>query len=354
MKLHFHVFRELVTAFTFTLIGILVLSFPAIIAAGVQQLAGVPITLALQFIPLIVAGLIPYVLPLAYLLAVVHVYGRLAADNEWTALRMSGRNPLTMFLPGGVLALLLGLSTWWFLSEELPDIRYRQSTFVTAALADTARLITPGRTEIKIRDFYLSAVSREGDDFVNAFIYVPAVKPGEEARTLRADRVRLSSDADGLYAELVRARSVSGGQDVHLGQPVVRIDLAAMRKGPGGRSKPRYLDSGTIRARLAAGTVAPAKVDMFRYEVQSRRAMAVTCLMFLLLGAPTGLMFRRGTQLLPLSIAVGYALLYYVLSMRLGMILSQAHIVGPETAAWTVVVIGVLAGLLLTRRALRE
>jgi lipopolysaccharide export system permease protein len=354
LKLHAYIFFELVTGFCFTLGGILVLALPAITAAAVHKLAGVEIMLVLMYIPLIVAGLIPYVLPLAYLLSVVHVYGRLAADNEWTALRMSGRNPLSMFLPGAVLASILGLTTWWLLAEKLPEIRYKQSTFATAALAETSRHISPGRTEVKIGSFYLSAVSREGDDFIDAFVYIPPMKAGDEPKTMRADRVRFWSDENYVYALFIRARSVVGGQDVRIGEPVVRLDLEALRRKAGSRDKPRYMSSGSMRAQLEAGELAPGMAEAYDYEIQYRRALATTCLMFLLLGAPTALMFRRGTQLLPLAIAVGYALVYYVLSMRVGMILNQAHVIPPGPAAWAVVLLGIFAGVLLTRKALSE
>ncbi len=354
MKLHSYIFFELLSGFAFTLGGIVVLALPAITAAAVQQLAGVEILLVLLYVPLIVAGLIPYVLPLAYLLSVVHVYGRLAADNEWTALRMSGRNPLEMFLPGAVLAAILGLTTWWLLAEKLPDIRYKQSTYAAAALAETTRHISPGRTEVKIKDFYVSAVSREGDDFIDAFVYIPPMQPGDEAKTLRADRVRFSSDEHNIYAQFIRSRSVVGGQEVRLGEPVVRLDLDALRRKAGSREKPRYMTSRAMKQALDDGRVPPAKVDSFRYEIQYRLALAATCAMFLLLGAPTALMFRRGAQLLPLAIAVGYALVYYVLSMRLGTILSSARLVPPEPAAWAVVILGLVVGVFLTRKALSE
>lgn len=353
MKLHAYIFFELATAFTFTLGGILVLALPAITASAVHKLAGVEVLLVLKYIPLIVAGLIPYVLPLSYLLAVVHVYGRLAADNEWTALRMSGRNPLAMLLPGAFLATILGCTTWWLLAEKLPEIRYRQSTFVAGALAETARHISPGRTELKIKDFYVSARSREGDDFVDAFVYIPPLG-GDAAKTVRADRVRFSSDEEAVYAQFIRMRSVIEGQEVRIGEPVVRLDLDALRRKSGIRDRPRYMSSRTMRGHLDAGRVSPDKVDTYRFEIQYRRALASTCLMFLLLGAPTALMFRRGTQLLPLALAVGYALVYYVLSMRFGVILNDADVIPAGPAAWAVVIIGLVVGVVLTRKALSE
>jgi lipopolysaccharide export LptBFGC system permease protein LptF len=83
-------------------------------------------------------------------------------------------------------------------------------------------------------------------------------------------------------------------------------------------------------------------------------APASTYFIFALLGAPTALMMRRGTQLGAMSVAVGYALLYYLLSMRLGRILFLSGFIPPNVAAWAVIVIGAVAGAYLTWRALRE
>jgi lipopolysaccharide export system permease protein len=76
--------------------------------------------------------------------------------------------------------------------------------------------------------------------------------------------------------------------------------------------------------------------------------------MFLLLGIPTGLLLRKGTQLAALSVAVGYALLYYVLSLRLTEDLAGMDLIPPELGAWSVNIVGALAGLWLLRKALRQ
>jgi lipopolysaccharide export LptBFGC system permease protein LptF len=55
-----------------------------------------------------------------------------------------------------------------------------------------------------------------------------------------------------------------------------------------------------------------------------------------------------------MAVAVGYMLSYYLLSMRVGKLLAQAHAVPPELAAWSVAVLGVVAGVVLTWKALRE
>lgn len=355
MKLHLYVFRELATGFAFTLGGMLVLTLPAVTAVAVHKLPGLEILLVLRYIPLVLAGFVPYVLPLAFLLAVVSTYGRLAADNEWTAIRMSGRNPLSMFLPGVAFAALLGVATLWLLGDQLPRVRVQQNVYLKTASTGAFRHVPPGLTGFTIGDFYVTAAARDGDDFLGAFVYIPSgSRAGEEAKTILADRVRFSADEDSVYASFSNAHMNVDGQELSLGSPVVRIDLSRLNDVDTKHERLRYWTSERIRTSLAAGTVDPDKVEEFRYELNYRRALATTCLMFLFLGAPTALLFRRGTQLAALAIAVGYALVYYLLSMRVGKLLANAHIVAPEPAAWAVIALGFAGGAWLTWKALRE
>jgi hypothetical protein len=40
--------------------------------------------------------------------------------------------------------------------------------------------------------------------------------------------------------------------------------------------------------------------------------------------------------------------------MRVGKLLAHAHAIPPQVGAWTVAIAGTIAGVLLTRKALRE
>jgi lipopolysaccharide export system permease protein len=354
LKLHLYILRELIVGLCFTLGGIFALALPAIAAVTVHKLPGVEIDLVLWYVPLVMAGLIPYVVPVAFLLAVVWTYGRLASDNEWTAIRMSGRNPLEMFAPPLVLGTFLGVFTLWMVGEQLPKIRMQQGSYKAMAIARQFRHFAPGRTEIHLGKFYLSAASREGDEFVDAFIYLPSENEDEEAKTLLAERVRIEADEHSVYIWFKDVRSVVGNQDVRLGAPFVKLDLDSFQKAPSGVKGLRYLTSRELRAALTDPDLPPKQRTEFRFEIQYRSALSSTYLIFVLLGAPTALMMRRGTQLGAMAVAVGYALLYYVLSMRLGKILFQSGHISPGIAAWSVIAIGAVAGSYLTWKALRE
>ncbi len=370
-KLQLYILRDLLTGFAFTLGGVFVLTVPAAAAIAVQKLPGVEVRALAMSISLVLSGLMPYVLPLAYLLTVVVTYGRLAADNEWTAIRMSGTNPLQMLLPGAAFGLVLSVFTLWMAGDVLPEIRTHEKHLYFEALSEAFKKFSPGRTEIPLGEFYLSAASRNGDWFEDAYVYVPADKE-HEARTILAERVRFATDDDSVYAIFKNARIVmrrsgpgatgaeNGAEsgegtvvDFQNAEPTVRMEISGLQpEKEGSYTRVRYLKSREMRAALAQGVPDKSREKEYRFEIQGRRALASTYLVFLLLGASTALLMRRGTQLGAIAVSVGYALLYYLLSMRLAKVLAGDNVLPPELAAWSVIALGLVGGYFLTRKAL--
>jgi lipopolysaccharide export system permease protein len=228
VRLHLYLLRLLLVAFAFTFGGMVVLSLPGVAVAAVHKLRGFPLLAVLEWVPLVLAGLVPYMLPLAFLFSVVAVYGRLAADNEWTSIRMSGRHPLQVVLTGLGVALVLQATTLVFVSDLLPWIRREQSSFLARAASQTIRELSPGRTELELGDFYLTARRRDGQAFLDAFLHLPA-EEGKPAQTLRAERVRFRFEKDQILLELTDARTVVEDREIRSGNPVVRIDTALLR-----------------------------------------------------------------------------------------------------------------------------
>ncbi|MFN0009205.1 MAG: LptF/LptG family permease [Planctomycetota bacterium] len=356
MKLHLYILRELLVGFAFAVGGMMVLALPAIAVAAVSKLAGVDTVAILYYVPLLLAGLVPYIVPLGFLLAVVVTYGRLAADKEWTAAIMSGRNPLSLILPGLVVAIGASLSTLWLVSEVLPGIRRKQSEYQVAALRSTLTNLGPGRTELHLGKFYIAAGFREGADFLNALIYVPG-RRGEGSKTVLADRVHFQLADRVMYVHLKNPRIVRGQMDVRGGDPIVRLDLDDLQSDKEKSfSATRFQKSSEMLKSLSRGELEanPEKKRLVVYELHNRCATSSTCLMFLLLGVPTGLLLRKGTQLSALATAVGYALLYYLLSMRLSKQLALGAYLSPAVGAWAITAVGAVFGLWLMRKAMRR
>jgi len=354
VRLHLYLLRLLLVAFAFTFGGMVVLSLPGVAVAAVHKLRGFPLLAVLEWVPLVLAGLVPYMLPLAFLFSVVAVYGRLAADNEWTSIRMSGRHPLQVVLTGLGVALVLQATTLVFVSDLLPWIRREQSSFLARAASQTIRELSPGRTELELGDFYLTARRRDGQAFLDAFLHLPA-EEGKPAQTLRAERVRFRFEKDQILLELTDARTVVEDREIRSGNPVVRIDTALLRsERESDMRKLKFLSNEQIVAEADDPRTTEERRDTLIYEYHFRHGLAASCLVYLLLGIPTGLLLRRGNQLLPLAAAVLWALLFYLLYQRLSRELALSHTLPPRESAWAVVVVFGLIGGWYTRKAMRQ
>lgn len=353
MRLQLHVLRELVVAIGFTLGGMIVLSLPAIAVSAIHKLQGVQMSAILLYLPLLLSGLLPYLLPLSFLLGVVSTFGRLAQDNEWTAIRMTGRHPIKILVPGFLVALVLSGTTFWMLSEVLPEIRTKQRRYMVGALSEAVRELSPGRTDIQFGDFILMSRRRDGKAFVDAQVYVPPMGD-QPARSLRADRIDARVEEPNIYLSFRNARTIVGAAEVQNGDLTLRIDLEELHaKKEGSYENMRYLTSPRIRAELAGDVQGGRRQDL-RYELHYRMSLATVFAVFLLLGTATGLSQQRGNQLKGLAAAAGYALAFYVLHMRLGKQLADGGFLPPEPCAWTAIAIGTVVGTWMTWKTFRR
>ena len=352
MKLHLYLLRSLVQSFLFALGAIVVLAVPGVAVSAVSRLPGVDTLTLLLYMPLLLSEFVPYVVPVCFLLAVVFTYGRLEADGEWTAVQMAGVHPWRMLAPGLLLASVLALSTLWLLSEELPRICRVQKQYQIDASKALFQNLNPGRTEIQFGKYYLSALARDGRDFLDAVIVAPGQRGGPPIKVV-ADRVHFEFGDREVLVYPTRPHTISGAFDLRSSNPVIRIDLAQLQAaGSGTPGSIRYRGSGELRELLDQGGLEPAKRLAYRYEIQQRRASASICLVFLLLGVPTGLRWWRRRQLVAIAAGVGYALVYYLLSMRMGHVLVDHGVLTAEHGAWALPAAGVLVGAELCRRAI--
>jgi lipopolysaccharide export system permease protein len=353
--LQWYLLRQLVVAFLIALAGTSFVVLPAMLVSAIHRLGGGDLIALLGFLPMVAMNLVPYALPLCFLLAVVATFGRLAQDQEWTAIRMAGIHPARVLVPGLAAALVLALGTYQMLAVYEPQSALRQREYRRDAAAAAWRRLSPGRTEISFGEFYLRAGGRDGSSFLQALVRIPGSSEKREPLVVVADRVDVWFDADELVVRLVRGRVVSGNASARADQWVERVSFTdAYVAPPVNKQQSRYLTSAQMGELLDQGQLEPQQARKFALEIQRRYALATVFPMFLLLGAPTGIWLRRGTLLAALATAVGYALAYYVLFIRASKELAFHGAIPVPLAAWTVNVLGVLAGACMCWRVLRR
>jgi lipopolysaccharide export system permease protein len=348
-----YILRQVVMALVFAVTGMVVIAVPGMAIGAIQRLGGAFIGPILGYLPLEFVGLVPYFIPLGFLLAVVSTYGRLAADNEWTAMSAAGFSPLRLLLPGVVVALGLGAASWYLATEVAPPVSLQKKQYRRGALVQGLQTLAPGRTQIRIGDFFLTSRFREENEFREVIVNIPG-DDDEPDQQLLAERLSYEIDETHVVVVAHGARLIHGHQDAEVGTVTLRRSLDSLFGTAGsGRIRWKYLTNPQLTAALADGTVKAKEVAAARYVWHSRNESAATCLMFLLLGAPTGLLLRRGTQLGALAAAVGYALVYFLLTLRFGRVMAENGIVPAWVGAWGTTLLGILAGAWLTWKVAR-
>lgn len=373
MTLQLYLLRQIALSCALALVGLGFLVVPAITVQAVQRLGGAGLGAVVRYVPLVLIELVPYLAPIAFLLGVVATFGRLAANNEWTAMAAAGVHPLRALVPGVLIAALGMLATYALLATVSPEWKYAQRQFLVDSRAEAFRGLGRGRTQFAIGDFFIDAARTDGNGtFYDVILGVPeqteeAASPAgpaqaaeeRDALVLVADKVRIVFDERFMEIFFHQARALLDDEDYASEMPYYRCaidDLVETRKK--NKNEPKYLTTRVMRARLA-GELVPGEEALdakrredYRFEVQRRVALAATYFVFLLLGAGTGLWLRRGSQLGAMTVAIGFALLYYVLFMRLGTELAKARLIPIAAAVWSTNALFLLGGVLLTRRYL--
>ena len=357
MKLQAYILRQMLTALLFGVVSIVVLAVPGVAVNAVHKLPAADASLLAAYLLTVLQTLAPYVLPLCFLLAVVGTYGRLAADREWTAIQMAGSTPSAGSCPA---------------SPSPPRSRARPGGSRRAGAPTEGRPeradrapgahpsnLPPGRTTVEFHGFFLRGAwrdPRDPDIWHDVYMRRAEEEPSDRI-DLFADRAHIRTEGGALRVDLDGVRAVAPGAGVRSEQGSVQYaipleELVAPRRSSGVR-RPRYQTVEELRLQIEQESD-PVRRRRLEYEVHKRASLSVVYFLFLLLGAPTGLILRRGNQLAALAISSGYGIGYYALSMNLGAELAGHTDLPVLLVAWGPTALGALASLPLLRAGLRR
>lgn len=354
MTLQLYILRQLVLGLVYAVAGMIVVAVPGMAIAAIQKVGGAFIGLVLQYLPMEFVDLIPYFIPVGFLLAVVSTYSRLATDNEWTAMVMAGFSPLRLFLPGLIVSLLLGGATWYMATEVAPPMGLLKKQFRNSAIVKGFKNLAPGRTQFRMGDFMISSRFREGNDFREAQISIPGRK-GEEDQQLLAERLSVEMTDTELVVHAQGARWIHSTRDASVENLTLRRALTNLfDSGEPTEIKYKWLTSPELRRWLAEGLVKEEDVLAARHRLHDRDSTLVICLVFFLVGAPIGILLSGGTQLGALASSVGFALVYYTLTLRFGRDLASQGTIPTWLGGWGGAILGLSVGLVLTVRVFRR
>lgn len=327
------------------------------LVASVEIVAKVDGLSALDFlatVPLSLAVFIDLMLPLSVLVSVVMTYGRLASDNELDALRASGVSPLTLLVPGLVFGLLGSLLLLLALDYGKPyaERAYRRAIRGTDLAQVLSRRLASAEP-IALDERTILSIDEVGPDGQARNVRIQILDDeGKVLQEFVAERASIVADVERglLVVNLPEYRQAAGseavrGRDLLIERPLGRshVDLNI-----------EQLTTPQLLAWLARdpGARGIFKERLVRIAVDTRLSGAASCVIFVLLGVPVALRFRRTDRMGAFLVAFVLALFVYYPAVRVGKALAVRDVLPSLAAAWTGNALLLLVGLLLTRRVL--
>ena len=355
MKLQVYILRQLIVSLAFAVGGMMLVALPGIAVRTAHEIPTAEARHLAQFLAISLQNLVPYVLPICFLLATVSTFGRLAADKEWVAIQMAGVRPSRMLLPALGVGAVLGAFALLLLGHVLPGGKSRQRELIIEATSDALANLGPGGTSLSLADgrVVLEALAFDEETGLLHEVFLRS-GDGVGSTDYHAKSAHIEIEDSVLNAHLYDLFVVDRTEDGLSHWQTAHLEVHRTLEREGRSSRPRYLTSAQIERGLESGAFPGGKTSHYRFEVQYRRALAAVFLVFALLGPATGLLARRGTQLGAMAICSGYALLHHLLQMQVAKDLGTSGTWPPGLAAWSPVALGGVASLLLLRRALRR
>ena len=331
--------------------------------------AGLPLLLVLQFIAYVVPYSLIFTIPWALLTAILLVFGRLSADNEMIAIRMTGRSMMRICAPVFLLAALCSCLCYYVNVKLAPYAKNQiKGLFSSFALDQPETLFQPGKMFDKMPNYRIYVAEREGrklkdivlvqtdgnveKQFIRARSAEIEVKPGEIDFTLWLHRAVIQPTGPN-YNPLDKTSFF------HSELTPITFPLSKLKE-KSERVTPDMKDTGTLWNEVKTGVnsvtgeVADKKlVSASLTEVNMRFSFSLACITFTLVGIPLGITAQRRETSVGFAISLVVATLYIVFILfaksnneRPGMY--------PHLIMWLPNVVFLGIGAVLFRRLLRK
>jgi len=370
-------------------------------------------------------------IPMAVLSSTLMTFGRMAGDNEITAIKASGRGMAALTVPVIAAAAVVTTALFFFHDLVLPEANHRAANLLSdISRKRPAAFIEPG---VLIRDFqdyalYVEEVSALSGNLKNIRVFTD--NPGQDPTVTVAESGNIRMTNDGGYLELSLYNGETHGtsrenssdyfaavfkkQVVYIKNVDSRLERTSS-EGRGDRemtiselllnvrtakeantqlSSEREQTLGFIedaKARQNADSTEPAAdatpakkktrrergpanrlnqyenrleqiaksqkandavVAQYMVEVHKKFAIPAACLIFVLIGAPLGIMARRGGLAVGASYSVFFFIIYWVFLIT-GENMADRMVIPPAVGMWAgnvfLAICGVILIVLMTR-----
>lgn len=328
-----------------TLVGVVVLSGVMVLGnvyKKLDQLLGdsrLPFVKVLEFVQLIIPFSLTFTIPWAFLTAILLSFGRMSADNEITALRMTGQSMWRICRPVFFLALLL-TSVCYYVNTALSPSANRQikQMFFDLAVENPINLFQPGKVLDKFPGYRIYVEDRKGNDKLKnlQIVMVEGTKPkqmylAKEATLVREPgkidfklllhRATIEQTQENTSGEIEGLTSISMG-DTEILFPLEELKRKTQKFNASMKSMDElWTEMQSVRERgqkTEAGTDAITglpidriQMSVSRTELNKRYSFSLASIIFFLVGIPLGVTAQRKETTLGFVLSLITAIVYF-------------------------------------------
>lgn len=179
-----YILRQLISV---TFLGVMSLTLLMLLGQLFKELhsllveSGAPATIVIDFILQVIPFSLTFTVPWGFLTAVLLVYGRLAADNELTSMRMAGLSLWRLSVPAIGMGIVLSGLCYYINIDVAPKGKNAMSELVMKAAMDNPKnLLNAGQGATKLDGVQLYTEGKTEDRLLGVHIY-PMAKDGDKA-----------------------------------------------------------------------------------------------------------------------------------------------------------------------------
>lgn len=165
-----------------------------------------PPSVILKFVGYSFPGSLSFTVPWGILTAVLLVFGRLSADNELIALRMSGQSLKRICAPVFVLALVASGLCFWINTVVSPSAIAEVRKITQQTLNDPKALLQPDQVVDQLTGFFIFAESRDGEKLKN--MQIIALQPERKNERARPEKYFFAKSGEVLSGNVSRTQRV--------------------------------------------------------------------------------------------------------------------------------------------------
>ena len=347
-----YIFGELVLNLVFSLVVITAVFFIGMVIQSVYRYQNLPMTTILKVIPYFLPRALTFTIPLTVLIASVQTYGRLSSDNEITAVRVGGIHIYHLLSPVIFLGIMLSLLSVHFNGSIVPESIQQWKKITRSSFDQVLTSMRTGNHEIHLQRRDMTLTANEDGTFSNLLIVQPGFEGGENEKIMaKSAYVSIDAEDEKLYLNLEEGTFVRGGAFARFDRFPLAFTLSEQQKKV--RRPQKEATLAELDYRLRRSDLEEYHADIST-EYHKRLSLSLARFVFALLGAPMGILFRRGGRMAAFFVSFLVVLVVYYPLLLLGEAISADGKVPAALGMWLGNILIGSIGLVLVARIFRK